>query len=157
MNYMDENQKEKVWKLLKSTTYCSISTCSNGQPHSTMAQPSITPKWEFIILSKTATKKVKNLQNNNQVWITIDYTGLIKRPKVIYLKGTAELEQLNEKTFNEFLSYHGWITKKILKKLTKEFSNSTRIKVIPNKIITIGIFDKPEKIVSFLISDEQNQ
>jgi len=28
---------------------------------------------------------------------------------------------------------------------------------INNRKVTIGIFDKPEKIVSFLISDEQNQ
>ncbi len=68
------------------------------------------------------------------------------------MKGKAELGPLNQENFEEFLSYHGWITKKIYKKLTAEgFEQSTRIIIKPEKIITIGIFDKLDNAVSFFL------
>ena len=83
--------------------------------------------------------------------LTFDATGLFKIPKVVYMKGTAKLEPLTQDSFEDFLSYHGWITKKILKKLTSEgLDNSTRIIVKPEKIITNGIFGKLEDSVSFV-------
>jgi hypothetical protein len=145
-----QEQKDKLWKLLSSITYCSISTCSDGQPHTTMVQPAIKSNWEIIILSGFSKKKVMNLKMNNKTWLTFDLTGMMKIPKVIYIQGRAEIEQLNQELFDEFLSFHGFMTKKILHKLTAEgFSDSAQIKVIPEKIITVGIFGKSQEPVSF--------
>ena len=149
---MNTEQKNKIWKLLSGITFCALSTCSNGEPHTTMVQPSVTSELNFIILSKNTRKKISNIKQNNHVWLTFDATGALKIPKVVYIKGTAELEPLNQTTFDEFLSYHGFITKKILKKLTAEgLENSTRIIIKPEKIITVGIFGKLEESISFSI------
>jgi hypothetical protein len=145
-----QEQKDKLWKLLSSVTYCSISTCSDGQPHTTMVQPAITSDWKIIILSGFSKKKVMNLKLNSKTWLTFDLTGMMKIPKVIYIEGKAEIEQLNQELFDEFLSYHGLMTKKIMQKLTSEgFSDSVQIKVIPTKIITLGIFGKSQDPISF--------
>lgn len=147
---MNKHQKAKVWKLLKSTIFCSLSTCFNGAPHTTMVQPAITPNWKFIILAKNTRLKVRNLKHNNRVWLTFDATGLFKIPKVVYIKGRAELDSLNQRSFEEFVSYHRWIAKKIIKRLASgKLEQSTRIIVIPEKIITVGLFANPEETVTF--------
>jgi hypothetical protein len=148
-----QEQKDKLWKLLSSVTYCSISTCSDGQPHSTMVQPAITPDWKIIILSGFSKKKVMNLKLNNKTWLTFDLTGMMKIPKVVYIQGTAQVDQVNQEIFDEFLSYHGLMTKKILTKLqSDDFSDSARITVIPEKAITIGVFGKSQEPISFNIN-----
>ncbi|MFX0138930.1 MAG: pyridoxamine 5'-phosphate oxidase family protein [Promethearchaeota archaeon] len=149
---MNEEQKRKIWKVLSGINFCALSTCSDGEPHTTMVQPSVTSELNFIILSKDTRKKISNIKQNNHVWLTFDATGLFKIPKVVYIKGKAELEQLNQTTFNEFLSYHGWITKKIYKNLTAEgFEHMRRIYIKPEKIITVGIFGKLEDTISFIV------
>jgi hypothetical protein len=147
---ISDEQKEKIWKLLDSVTYCSISTCSDGQPHNTMVQPAITPDREIIILSGFSKKKVMNLKLNPKTWLTFDLTGMMKIPKVIYIKGMAKVDQVNQKIFDEFLSYHGLMTKKILTKLqSDDFSDSAKITVIPEKILTVGIFGKSQECISY--------
>ncbi|MFW9877101.1 MAG: pyridoxamine 5'-phosphate oxidase family protein [Candidatus Thorarchaeota archaeon] len=147
---MKAEQKKKIWKLLKGIKFCALSTCSNGQPHTTMVQPSITHELDFIILSKNTTKKINNIKQNNRVWLTFDAAGLFKIPKVVYIRGKAELTQLNQYGFEEFLSYHGWLTKKIYNKLTAEgLDPFRRIIIKPEKIITIGVFGKFEDPISF--------
>lgn len=147
---MNSEQKKKLWKLLSGVKFCTLSTCSNGQPHSTMVQPSITSEFNIITLSKNTTKKVSNIKQNNNVWLTFDAAGLFKIPKVVYIQGKAELESLTQSTFEQFLSYHGWLTKKIYNKLAAEgFDSFTRIIIKPKKIITIGIFGKFEDTISF--------
>lgn len=84
--------------------------------------------------------------------MTFDATSSFKIPKAIYIKGKAELELLTQESFEDFLSYHGMITKKIYKKLTAEgLEHSTRIFIRPEKIITIGIFGKLDDTISFTI------
>jgi hypothetical protein len=149
---MNEDQKRKIHKILTKVTFCALSTCCNGEPQTTLVQPSITTENNIIILSKNTRKKISNIKQNKQVWLTFDATSLFKIPKVIYIKGKAELEILTRETFEDFLSYHGWITKKIYKKLTAEgLEHSTRIIVKPEKIITSGIFDKLEETISFTL------
>ncbi|MFX0064397.1 MAG: pyridoxamine 5'-phosphate oxidase family protein [Candidatus Hermodarchaeota archaeon] len=148
---MNKHQKEKIWKLLKSITYCSLSTCFNGVPHTTVVQPAITPDWKFIILAKNTRTKVRNLKHNNRVWLTFDATSMFKIPRVVYVKGEAKLDSLNQRSFEEFVSYHGWITKKIIRRLASgKLEQSTRIIVIPEKFITVGLFAHPEETVSFI-------
>lgn len=54
------------------------------------------------------------------------------------------------KNKSDQLSYHGWITKKKLTKLTEEgFEQSNRIVKKPEKIITFGVFGKLDTSVSF--------
>ena len=117
---MNEKQMNEIRKILSGVTFCALSTCSDGEPHTTMVQPSVTAELNIIILSKNTRKKIKNIKQNNRVWLTFDASGSFKIPKVIYIKGKAELELLNQKTFDEFLSYHGMITKKICQ-LTKQW------------------------------------
>lgn len=149
---MNEEQKRKIWKLLSGVTFCALSTCSNGEPQTTIVQPSVTPDLKIIILAKNTRKKISNIKQNNRVWLTFDAKGMFKIPKAIYIKGKAELEPLSQNSFEEFLSYHGWVTKKIYKKLTEEgFEHSTRIIIKPEKIITIGIFGKLEDTISFTV------
>ena len=149
---LTEVQKRKVKKILSGVTFCALSTCSGGEPHTTLVQPSVTSELDVVILAKNTRKKIANIKQNDRVWLTFDATGLFKIPKAIYVKGKAELGSLNQSTSEEFLSYHGWITKKIYKKLTNEgFEHSTRIIIKPEKIITNGIFDKLENTVSFTI------
>ena len=149
-----QEQKDKLWKLLSSVTYCSISTCSDGQPHTTTVQPAITPDWNIIILSGFSKMKVMNLKLNNKTWLTFDLTGMMKIPKVVYIQGTAQVDQVNQEIFDEFLSYHGLMTKNILTKLqSDDFSDSARITVIPEKIITLGVFGKSQEPISFNLND----
>jgi nitroimidazol reductase NimA-like FMN-containing flavoprotein (pyridoxamine 5'-phosphate oxidase superfamily) len=149
---INDEEKEKIYKILSRITFCSLSTCSNGQPHTTIVQHSITSDLNCIILAKNRRKKISNIKQNNKVWLTFDATGSFKIPKAIYIKGKAELEPLNQESFEEFLSYHGVITKKIYKKLTAEgLEYSTRILIKPEKIITIGIFGKLDDTVSFTL------
>ena len=93
---INEDQKSKLKKVLSGVTFCSISTCSEGVPHTTMVQPSVTSELNVVILAKKTRKKITNIQQNNQVWLTFDATGLLKIPKVVYVKGKAELEPLNQ-------------------------------------------------------------
>ncbi|MFX1288445.1 MAG: pyridoxamine 5'-phosphate oxidase family protein [Promethearchaeota archaeon] len=149
---MNEDQKNTLKKVLTGVTFCSLSTCSEGDPHTTMVQPSVTSELSVIILAKKTRKKIANIQQNSRVWLTFDATGLFKIPKVVYMKGIAKLEPLTQDSFDDFLSYHGWITKKILKKLTSEgLDKSTRIIVKPEKIITNGIFGKLDDTISFIL------
>ncbi|MHA2394911.1 MAG: pyridoxamine 5'-phosphate oxidase family protein [Promethearchaeota archaeon] len=146
------NQKKTLWKVLSGVTFCALSTCSDGEPHTTIVQPTVTSELDIIILAKKTTKKIDNIKKNDRVWLTFDAAGFFKIPKAIYVKGRAELDSLNQENFEEFLSYHGWITKKIYKKLTAEgFEESIRIIIKPEKIITIGIFDKLDNAISFTI------
>lgn len=148
---MNEDQKRKLKKVLSGVTFCSLSTCLEGDPHTTMVQPSVTSELDVIILAKKTRRKIANIQQNNRVWLTFDAAGFFKIPKVVYIKGVAKLEPLTQDSFDDFLSYHGWITKKILKKLTSEgFDTSTRIVVKPEKIISYGVFGKFEDSVSFI-------
>jgi len=48
---MNENQKKKIHKILSGITFCALSTCSNGEPHTTIVQPSITDELDCILLS----------------------------------------------------------------------------------------------------------
>lgn len=149
---MDGDQKNHLKKLLSGVTFCALSTCSNGEPHTTIVQPSVTSELDIIILAKKNTKKIDNIKKNDRVWLTFDAAGLFKIPKAIYVKGRAKLDSLNQENFEEFLTYHGWITKKIYKKLTAEgFEESIRIIIKPERIITIGIFDKLDNAISFTI------
>jgi uncharacterized pyridoxamine 5'-phosphate oxidase family protein len=149
---MNVEQMKKIRKLLKGIKFCALSTCSNGQPQTTMVQPSTTSKFNFIILSKNTTKKISNIKQNNNVWLTFDASGLLKIPKVVYIQGKAELKPLTQSTYEEFLSYHGWLTKKIYNKLTMDgFDSFTRIIIKPEKVITIGVFGKFEDTISFSI------
>ena len=149
---MNKVQMRKIRKVLSRVTFCAISTCSGGEPHTTIVQPSITSELDVIILTKKTRKKIANIKQNDRVWLTFDATGFFKIPKAIYIKGKAELDSLNEEKFEEFLSYHGWITKKILTKLTEEgFEQSNRIIIKPEKIITFGVFGKLDNAVSFTI------
>lgn len=149
---MNEEQKRKIWKLLSGIMFCSLSTCSNGEPQTTIVQPSVTPELSIIILAKNTRKKISNIKQNNRVWLTFDASGIFKIPKAIYIKGKAELEPLNQTGFEDFLSYHGWVTKRIYKKLTAEgFEHSMKIIIKPEKITTIGIFGKLEDIISFTV------
>ena len=149
---MDEDQKKKIRKVTSGVTFCMLSTCSEGEPHTTIVQHTVTPELDIIIITKKTRKKISNIKQNDRVWLTFDATGLFKIPKAIYVKGKAELSPLNQENFEEFLSYHGWITKKIYKKLTAEgFELSTRVVIKPEKIITIGIFDKLDNAVSFTL------
>ncbi|MFX1379680.1 MAG: pyridoxamine 5'-phosphate oxidase family protein [Promethearchaeota archaeon] len=149
---IDEEHQEKIRKVLRGITFCALSTCSNGEPHTTIVQPSITTDLTCIILAKNTRKKISNLQQNNKVWLTFDATGSFKIPKAIYIKGKAELSILTQESLDEFLSYHGMVTKKIYKKLTAEgLEKSTRIFIKPDKIITIGIFGKLEDTISFTL------
>ncbi|NHJ21847.1 MAG: pyridoxamine 5'-phosphate oxidase family protein [Candidatus Lokiarchaeota archaeon] len=148
---LNEDQKRKLKKVLSGVTFCSLSTCHEGDPHTTMVQPSVTSELDVIILAKKTRKKIANIKQNNRIWLTFDASGFFKIPKVVYMKGVAKLEPLTQESFDEFLSYHGWITKKILKKLTSEgLHTSTRIIVKPDKIITYGVFGKIEDTVSFI-------
>lgn len=149
---INETQRKKILKVLRRTTFCALSTSFNDEPHTTIVQPSITSELDIIVLSNKKRKKIRNIQQNNKVWLTFDAAGILKIPKVIYIKGKAELETLNQETFESFLSYHGWITKKIYKKLTAEgLDNSMRIVIKPEEILTIGIFDKLENTISFTL------
>lgn len=33
---INDEEKEKIRKILSGITFCSLSTCSNGQPHTTI-------------------------------------------------------------------------------------------------------------------------
>jgi hypothetical protein len=117
-----------------------------------MVQASITPNLECIILAKNSRKKIYNIQQNNKVWLTFDATGLFRIPKVIYIKGKAVLEPLTQESFEDFLSYHGIITKLIYRRLTVEgLEDSTKITVKPEKVLTVGIFGKAQDIIFFRI------
>lgn len=150
MTELNKKQKAKVMKILKKISYCSLSTYSADQPHTTIVQPAVTPDWKILILSKIIRKKVSNIRQNNNVWLTFDAAGMFKIPKAVYIDGTAELESLTQDDFDEFLSYHGWVTKKILSKIASEgFDKSTKITFSPEKIITEGIFAKPDNPITF--------
>ncbi|MFW9866357.1 MAG: hypothetical protein ACFFEN_09710 [Candidatus Thorarchaeota archaeon] len=49
---MNEDQKRKIHKILTKVTFCALSTCCNGEPQTTLVQPSITTENSIIILSK---------------------------------------------------------------------------------------------------------
>ena len=149
---MDEAQKERVRKVISGIMFCTLSTCSEGEPHTTIVQHTLTSEFDIIIIAKKTRKKISNIKQNDRVWLTFDATGSFKIPKAIYVEGKAKLSTLNQENFDEFLSYHEMITKKIYKKLTAEgFEHSTRIVIKPEKIITIGIFDKLDNAVSFTL------
>lgn len=149
---MNEEERKKIHKTLSGVTFCAFSTCSNSEPHTTIVQPSVTSDLTVIILAKKTRKKIKNIKQNSHVWLTFDATGLLKIPKVIYIKGKADLKPLDQQSLDDFLSYHGWVTKKIYKKLTSEgLEHSVRIIVKPEKIFTSGIFAKLEETISFTL------
>jgi uncharacterized pyridoxamine 5'-phosphate oxidase family protein len=149
---MDEEKKNKINKILAGVTFCALSTCASGEPQTTIVQPSVTSDLHIIVIAKNTRKKIRNIKQNNSVWLTFDATGTFKIPKAIYIKGKAELETLTQAYLDEFLSYHGAITKKIYKKLTAEgLEHSIRIFIKPEKIITLGIFDKDLEPVSFTV------
>lgn len=60
-------------------------------------------------------------------------------------------QETTEENFNEVLSYHGWVTRRIFRSLAKDgLENSVLIEVTPTKFITIGIFGKMNEQHSFL-------
>ncbi|MFX1503694.1 MAG: pyridoxamine 5'-phosphate oxidase family protein [Promethearchaeota archaeon] len=152
VNKLNEEQKDKILKILKEIRNCSLSTCSNGEPHTTLVQFSITSELKCIILSKNTRKKINNIKNNNNIWLTFDATDSSGMPKVIYIKGKAELEILNQRIFDEFLSYHGEMTRKIYEQLTAGgLEKFTRIFIKPEKVLTAGIFGNVVDTISFIV------
>ena len=147
---MNEEEKNKIHKILAGVTFCALSTCSGGEPQTTIVQPSVTSELQIIVIAKNTRKKIRNIKQNNNVWLTFDATSALKIPKAVYVKGKAELETLTQASLDEFLSYHGAITKKIYKKLTADgLEHSVRILIKPEKFITLGIFGKDLEPISF--------
>jgi len=149
---MTEKETKKMRKALKSVYFYALSTSLNDFPQATMVQPALTEDWRLLVLSDKRTKKVRNIQENDKVWLIADKTGIFKIPKAIYIKGTANLIQLTKEKFNEVLSYHGIVTRKIFRSLVKNgFDDSVIIEVIPTKFITLGIFSKSNEQISFQV------
>jgi nitroimidazol reductase NimA-like FMN-containing flavoprotein (pyridoxamine 5'-phosphate oxidase superfamily) len=150
LRQLTQKEQKKLKKILKSVYFYSISTCSDNIPQSTMVQPALTENWKFLILSDKSTKKVRNIQQNDKVWLIADKTGMFKIPRSVYIKGTAKIFQATEENFNEVLSYHGWVTRRIFRSLAKDgIDNSVLLEVTPQKFITIGIFGKMNEQHSF--------
>jgi hypothetical protein len=85
----------------------------------------------------------------------VDRTSLFKIPRCIYIKGTARVETLTEKRFEEVLSCHGWLTRRIFRRLAKDgLENSSLIEVEPEKFITFGLFGKMNEQQSFSVPKE---
>ncbi|MHA2173810.1 MAG: hypothetical protein ACXAB2_13705 [Candidatus Hodarchaeales archaeon] len=129
-----EKQARKLWKILDSVYFYSLSTCTENLPQSTMIQPALTKEWQFLVISDSGTKKVRNIKENSNVWLIADKTGMFKIPKCIYIRGTAIVSQLTEKKFEFVLSHHGWLTRRIFRSLTKNgYSKSSLIEITPTK------------------------
>jgi len=149
---LDTTNAKKLLKMFKSTKYCTLSTSSNDKPHATIVQPAITSNWEILVFSHHLSKKARNISQNKNVWISVGNTGIFKVPRAIYIEGTATVEQLTGESFQFFLSHHGRYSKRIfLKHVKGELDKFILIKITPRKIMTVGIFDKPEKTLSFAL------
>lgn len=61
---MDGEPKHHIWKVLSDVSFCSLSTCSDGEPHTTIVQAAVTSELDIIILTKKTMKKIDNIKKN---------------------------------------------------------------------------------------------
>ncbi len=80
---INEDHKKKIRNVISGVTFCMLSTCSEGEPHTTIVQHTVTSELDIIIIEKKKTKKISNIKQNDRVWLTFDATGLLKIPKAI--------------------------------------------------------------------------
>ncbi|MFW9854846.1 MAG: pyridoxamine 5'-phosphate oxidase family protein [Candidatus Thorarchaeota archaeon] len=147
---MSPKQKDRIKKILKSVYFYSLTTSWKDIPQTTIVLPRITEDWKILIISHKKRKKVQNIQNNPNVWLIADKTGLFRIPHVIYIKGTAKICTLSVEKVNEFASLHSWFSRRLIRRLVRdEIKESVLIEITPSKFTTVGIYGKVTETVSF--------
>ncbi|MHA2224666.1 MAG: pyridoxamine 5'-phosphate oxidase family protein [Candidatus Hodarchaeales archaeon] len=155
MQSLTQKQVKKLRKLLASSYFIALSTSYNDIPQATMVQLALTKDWKILVIADSATKKARNIRENKNVWLIADKTRFFRIPRAIYIKGTAQVYPVTEENYQEFLSYHSWVTKRILNRLAKNRLNSAvMIEITPTKFITFGIFGKMTEQSSFRVPSE---
>jgi general stress protein 26 len=82
-----ESQEEKQAESMDDTAILST-VDETGKPHASVIHFEVDKDENFYFLSKSETKKIKNISNNPAVALTIHHSHSLK---VLYIKGTAEV------------------------------------------------------------------
>ncbi|MFQ5888293.1 MAG: pyridoxamine 5'-phosphate oxidase family protein [Candidatus Hydrothermarchaeales archaeon] len=139
---MDEQMVKRVERFLKGHVYCTLATCSNSTPLSTVVVY-VSDGLDLYFFTGVDTKKLRDVKENPSVSVAVAGRRFLFFPQAVEMQGKAEVLSGKEADDARRLYFSRKRPEFRAAKKVAKMSEIRWIRVRPTHIFTYGIGTKP--------------